>query len=136
MDLISNLLAYLAPGAFLISIAFGNPARLFMDGEWFVGTAVLTAVRFFFLRAGAYGGPMLSLRLVTAALLAFAFGFTLPPGRHLVPMGGTDAPRNSRLVTRRPAQARIPERENATWLGAFLGTVWETRAEFVAADGD
>jgi uncharacterized membrane protein YeiH len=63
-------------GGFLISIAFGNPAKLFMRGEWFVGTAVLTAVTFFFLRAGAYGGPGLSLSLMAAALLAFAIGFT------------------------------------------------------------
>jgi uncharacterized membrane protein YeiH len=63
-------------GGFLISVAIGNPSKLFMRGEWLVGTAVLTAVTFFFLRAGAFGGPGLSLSLVAAALVAFAIGFT------------------------------------------------------------
>ena len=62
-------------GGFLISVAIGNPAKLFVRGEWFVGTAVLTAVTFFFLRAGAYGGPGLSLSLAAAAVVAFAIGF-------------------------------------------------------------
>ena len=63
-------------GGFLISVTVGNPAKMFMQGEWFIGTAVVTSVSFFFFRAGAYGGPGLSLSLVAAALVAFAIGFS------------------------------------------------------------
>ena len=46
-----------------------------MRGEWFIGTAVLTSLSFYFLRAGALGGIGLSLSFVAASLLAFAIGF-------------------------------------------------------------
>lgn len=60
---------------FLISVAFGRPAKLFIQGEWFVGTAVLSSLCFFFLRSGVFGGPGLSLSLVAASLVAFVIGF-------------------------------------------------------------
>jgi uncharacterized membrane protein YeiH len=63
-------------GRFLIDTASGVPAKQLVQGEWFIGTAMLTSLSFFFLRAGAYGGPGLSLSLVAAALVAFAIGFT------------------------------------------------------------
>jgi uncharacterized membrane protein YeiH len=62
-------------GRFLIDIASDVPAKQFVQGEWFIGTAVLTSFSFFFLRAGAFGGPGLSLSFVAASLLAFAIGF-------------------------------------------------------------
>jgi uncharacterized membrane protein YeiH len=62
-------------GRFLIDVGSGVPAKQFVQGEWFVGTAVLTSVSFFFLRAGASGGPGLSLSFVAASLIAFAIGF-------------------------------------------------------------
>lgn len=62
-------------GRFLIDVASGVPAKQFVQGEWFIGTAVLTSVSYFFLRAGAFGGPGLSLSLVAASLVAFAIGF-------------------------------------------------------------
>lgn len=46
-----------------------------MQGEWFIGTAVLSSLSFFFLRAGVAGGPGLSLSFVAASLIAFAIGF-------------------------------------------------------------
>ncbi|MEZ4519345.1 MAG: hypothetical protein R3C44_21810, partial [Chloroflexota bacterium] len=63
-------------GRFLIDVSSGVPAKQFVQGEWFVGTAVLTSVSFLFLRAGAYGGPGLALSFVAASLIAFAIGFT------------------------------------------------------------
>jgi uncharacterized membrane protein YeiH len=62
-------------GRFLIDVASGVPAKQFVQGEWFIGTAVLTSLSFFFLRVGAYGGPGLSLSFVAASLVAFAIGF-------------------------------------------------------------
>ena len=62
-------------GRFLIDIASDVPAKQFVQGEWFIGSAVLTSVSFFFLRAGVVGGPGLSLGFVTASLIAFAIGF-------------------------------------------------------------
>ena len=62
-------------GRFLIDVSSGQPAKQFVQGEWFIGTAILTSLSFFFLRAGAYGGPGLSLSLGVAALVAFAIGF-------------------------------------------------------------
>jgi len=62
-------------GRFLIDISSGVPAKQFVKGEWFIGTAVLTSISFFLLRGGAYGYIGLSLSLVAASLLAFAIGF-------------------------------------------------------------
>jgi len=63
-------------GRFLIDVASGVPAKQFVQGEWFIGTAVLTSISFFLLRAGAYGAPFaLSLSFVAATLLAFLIGF-------------------------------------------------------------
>ena len=62
-------------GRFLIDVASGVPAKQFVQGEWFIGTAVLTSLSFFFLRAGTVGGPGLSLSFVAASLIAFVIGF-------------------------------------------------------------
>ena len=62
-------------GRFLIDVGSGVPAKQFVQGEWFIGTAVLTSISFIILRNGAYGGIGLSLSLVAASLLAFAIGF-------------------------------------------------------------
>ncbi|MDX2344248.1 MAG: TRIC cation channel family protein, partial [Acidimicrobiia bacterium] len=63
-------------GRFLIDVGSGVPAKQFVQGEWFIGTAILTSLSFFFLRVGAYGGFGLSLGFVAATLVAFAIGFT------------------------------------------------------------
>jgi uncharacterized membrane protein YeiH len=63
-------------GRFLIDISSGVPAKQLVQGEWFVGTAVLTSISYILLRNGAYGGPGLSLSFVAASLGAFAIGFT------------------------------------------------------------
>ncbi|MFN2199668.1 MAG: trimeric intracellular cation channel family protein [Caldilineaceae bacterium] len=62
-------------GRFLIDVGSGVPAKQFVQGEWFVGTAILTSVSFAFLRAGTVGAPGLSMGFVPASLLAFAIGF-------------------------------------------------------------
>lgn len=62
-------------GRFLIDVASGVPAKQFVQGEWFIGTAVLTSVVYLLLRNGAFGGVGLSLSLVAASLIAFAIGF-------------------------------------------------------------
>ena len=62
-------------GRFLIDVSSGVPAKQFVQGEWFIGTAVLTSLSFFFLRAGAVGAPGLSLSFLAASLGAFAIGF-------------------------------------------------------------
>ena len=62
-------------GRFLIDVACGVAPKQLVQGEWFIGTAVLTSISFFLLRAGAYGGFGLSLSLVAASLLAFLIGF-------------------------------------------------------------
>jgi uncharacterized membrane protein YeiH len=62
-------------GRFLIDVGCGVPAKQFVQGEWFIGTAVLTSISFFLLRAGAMGGFGLSLGFVAASLVAFAIGF-------------------------------------------------------------
>jgi uncharacterized membrane protein YeiH len=62
-------------GRFLIDVASGLPAKQFVQGEWFIGTAVLTSISFFILRAGAYGGIGLALGFVPATLIAFGIGF-------------------------------------------------------------
>jgi hypothetical protein len=47
-----------------------------VQGEWFIGTAVITSLSFFLLRAGAFGAPWaLALGLVPATLIAFLIGF-------------------------------------------------------------
>ena len=63
-------------GRFLIDVSSGVPAKQFVQGDWFIGTAILTSLTFFFLRAGAYSdGFGLSLGFVAASLIAFAVGF-------------------------------------------------------------
>jgi uncharacterized membrane protein YeiH len=62
-------------GRWLIDVTSGVTDKHLVQGEWFIGTAILTSFSFFFLRAGAYGGPGLSLSLVAASLLAFGIGF-------------------------------------------------------------
>ena len=63
-------------GRFLIDVSCGVPAKQFVQGEWFIGTAVLTSISFFVLRAGAYGAPWaFALDLVPAAIVAFLIGF-------------------------------------------------------------
>ena len=62
-------------GRFLIDVACGVPAKQLVQGEWFVGTAVLTSFTFYFLRAGAFDQLGLSLGFTAATLLAFAIGF-------------------------------------------------------------
>jgi len=62
-------------GRFLIDVASDVPAKQFVQGEWFIGTAVLTSLVYFLLRNGAYGGFGLSLNLIGASLIAFAIGF-------------------------------------------------------------
>jgi len=63
-------------GRFLIDVSCGVPAKQFVQGEWFIGTAVLTSISFFVLRAGAYGAPWaFALELVPAAIVAFMIGF-------------------------------------------------------------
>jgi uncharacterized membrane protein YeiH len=62
-------------GRFLIDIASNVPAKQFVQGEWFIGTAVLTSITYIILRNGAYGGPGLALNIWVASLGAFAIGF-------------------------------------------------------------
>lgn len=63
-------------GRYLIDVTSGLGAKQFVRGEWFIGTAVLTSLSFFFLRAGAFGAPWsLSLAFVPATLVAFLIGF-------------------------------------------------------------
>jgi uncharacterized membrane protein YeiH len=62
-------------GRYLIDVTCGIPAKQLVKGEWFVGTAVLTAASFYLLRAGAFGGFGLSLGFVVATILAFLIGF-------------------------------------------------------------
>ena len=62
-------------GRFLIDVASNVPAKQFVQGEWFIGTAVITSVSYILLRNGAYGGWGLSLNIVVASVLAFAIGF-------------------------------------------------------------
>jgi uncharacterized membrane protein YeiH len=63
-------------GRYLIDVTSGNTAKQFVQGEWFIGTAVITSLSFFLLRAGAFGAPWaLALGLVPATLIAFLIGF-------------------------------------------------------------
>ena len=62
-------------GRFLIDISSGLPAKQFVQGEWFIGAAVLTSISFFLLRAGAMGGFGLALGFIPATLIAFVIGF-------------------------------------------------------------
>jgi uncharacterized membrane protein YeiH len=62
-------------GRFLIDISSGVPAKQLVQGEWFIGTAVLTSVSFYLLRGGAYGGFGLSFGFIAASILAFLIGF-------------------------------------------------------------
>jgi hypothetical protein len=62
-------------GRFLIDVASDVPAKQFVQGEWFIGAAVLTSISYILLRNGAYGGAGLSLNPLAAALGAFAVGF-------------------------------------------------------------
>ncbi|MFN2161004.1 MAG: trimeric intracellular cation channel family protein [Candidatus Promineifilaceae bacterium] len=62
-------------GRFLIDVGSGVPAKQFVQGEWFVGTAILVSVSFGFLRAGTVGLPGLSMGFVAASLTAFTIGF-------------------------------------------------------------
>jgi hypothetical protein len=65
-----------AAGRFLIDVACGVPAKQLVQGEWFIGTAVLTSVSFFLLRAGALGAPWaLALGFVPATMIAVGIGF-------------------------------------------------------------
>lgn len=68
-------------GRFLIDLACGVTAKQFVQGEWFIGTAVLTSLSFFILRAGAFGAPWtLALGFVPATLIAFGIGFLFRTG--------------------------------------------------------
>jgi uncharacterized membrane protein YeiH len=62
-------------GRFLIDISSGLPAKQLVQGEWFIGTAILTSISFFLLRAGAMGGFGLSLGFIPATFIAFGIGF-------------------------------------------------------------
>ena len=62
-------------GRFLIDVTCGVSAKQFVQGEWFVGAAVLTSFAYYFLRARAYDGVGLSLSFTAATLLAFVIGF-------------------------------------------------------------
>jgi uncharacterized membrane protein YeiH len=62
-------------GRFLIDVACGVPAKQLVQGEWFIGTAVLTSLTFFILRVGAFAGFGLALGFVPATLVAFGIGF-------------------------------------------------------------
>jgi uncharacterized membrane protein YeiH len=62
-------------GRFLIDVGSGVPAKQLVQGEWFIGTAILTSVVYYILRSGAYGGYGLSVNIVVASLIAFAIGF-------------------------------------------------------------
>jgi len=63
-------------GRFLIDVGSGVPAKQFVQGEWFIGTAILTSLSFGILRAGTVGLPGFSMGFVAASLTAFAIGFT------------------------------------------------------------
>ena len=62
-------------GRYLIDITSGVSSKHLVQGEWFVGTAILTSISFFLLRNGAMGGFGLSLDFIPATLLAFLIGF-------------------------------------------------------------
>jgi uncharacterized membrane protein YeiH len=62
-------------GRFLIDVSSGLPAKQLVQGEWFIGTAILTSISFFLLRAGAMGGFGLALGFIPATLIAFVIGF-------------------------------------------------------------
>lgn len=70
-DIAAILIGVIGPtaGRFLIDITAGKSAKQFVRGEWFVGTAVLTAV--VFLICSEY----LALSIWPATLIAFAVGF-------------------------------------------------------------
>ena len=62
-------------GRYLIDITSGVSSKHLVQGEWFVGTAILTSISFFLLRNGAMGGFGLSLEFIPATLIAFLIGF-------------------------------------------------------------
>ena len=66
------LLGVIGPtaGRYLIDITAGKTAKQFIRGEWFVGTAVLTALAYLVLAL------YLGLSIWPATLIAFAIGFS------------------------------------------------------------
>jgi len=58
-------------GRFLIDVSSGVPAKQFVRGEWFIGTAVLTSVAFYVMRAP----DLLGWNFTISTLAAFAVGF-------------------------------------------------------------
>jgi uncharacterized membrane protein YeiH len=59
-------------GRYLIDITSGVPAKQLVKGEWFIGTAALTSLTFYVLRAP----DLLDLSFTAATLIAFVVGFT------------------------------------------------------------
>jgi uncharacterized membrane protein YeiH len=58
-------------GRFLIDVSCGQTAKQFVQGEWFIGTAVLTSLSYFILRAPV----ALELEFLPATFIAFGIGF-------------------------------------------------------------
>lgn len=57
-------------GRYMIDVTAGHPAKLFVQGEWFVGTAVLVSISYLVLEK--YAG----LSIWPATLISFAIGFS------------------------------------------------------------
>jgi uncharacterized membrane protein YeiH len=58
-------------GRYLIDVTCGVSAKQFVRGEWFIGTAVLTSIAYYILRAP----DLLGLGFNAATVIAFAIGF-------------------------------------------------------------
>jgi len=113
-------------GRFLIDVASGQPAKQFVQGEWFIGTAILTSLSYFFLRAGAMGSPIgLSLGFVAASLLAFSIGFVF---RVAAIWFGWEEPMPKRipawLLKGQPKRETLKEKMQPGWTPS-----WETPSE-------
>lgn len=112
-------------GRWLIDVTSGVTAKHLVQGEWFIGTAILTSLSFFFLRVGAYGGPGLSLSFVAASLLAFAIGFVF---RVAAIWYGWEEPMPSKipawLLKGQPKRETLKEKMEPGWEPS-----WETPEE-------
>lgn len=107
-------------GRLLIDVGSGVPAKQLVQGEWFIGTAILTSVVYYILRSGAYGGYGLSINIVVASLLAFAIGFAF---RVLALWFGWEEPMPRRLPTwllkGAPKRETLKEKMQPGWVPSW-----------------
>ena len=96
-------------GRFLIDITAGKSAKQFIRGEWFVGTAVLTAVTY--LICAEYFGLS-----IWPATLTLSRGLLLPDRRAVVCLGRAFAERRSRACPGRSGPGEsLKEKMQPNW---------------------